>query len=330
MILGGTLAFAAAVTFAANNAMMRRGVLTGSVAQAMGITVPLGAALLLLAVLASGTLPLVLGMSFGTLAWLGGAGILHFIIGRYGNFRATKAMGANLVGPVQQLSVVVTLAMALMVIGETLTMMRLAGIVLVVASPLVMLRRRSVRVVAPVYDARESVFVPNLREGYSFAMLSVFGYGMSPILLRMGMPEGAGISHGLAAAFVAYTMAAMIVGLVMLLPGQMRHMLSINRPTLTWFTLSGVMVCLSQMFFFMAVALVPVSVALPIQRISIVLRLGFARLINPGHEVFGGRMVAATIVSLFGALLLTLSVDMVAHALGLPGNVVDWLNLRWP
>ena len=41
-MLAGFLAVLSAATFAFNNASLRRGVLTGSVGQAMAITVPLG------------------------------------------------------------------------------------------------------------------------------------------------------------------------------------------------------------------------------------------------------------------------------------------------
>lgn len=41
-MLGAIYAALAALTFAMNNTAMRRGVLTGSVTQAMAITVPLG------------------------------------------------------------------------------------------------------------------------------------------------------------------------------------------------------------------------------------------------------------------------------------------------
>ena len=43
-MLGGFIALLSAATFAFNNASMRRGVLTGSVLQAMAITVPIGRA----------------------------------------------------------------------------------------------------------------------------------------------------------------------------------------------------------------------------------------------------------------------------------------------
>ena len=54
-MLAGFLALLSAATFAFNNASLRRGVLTGSVWQAMVITVPLGLPVFFIAALVSGT-----------------------------------------------------------------------------------------------------------------------------------------------------------------------------------------------------------------------------------------------------------------------------------
>jgi hypothetical protein len=84
------------------------------------------------------------------------------------------------------------------------------------------------------------------------------------------------------------------------------------------------------MLRYMALVLAPVSVVTPIQRLSLVFRLYLSRLINPQHEVFGGRIVAATVVSLIGALALTVSTEMVQAALPLPDWARAAMNWQWP
>jgi hypothetical protein len=42
--------------------------------------------------------------------------VLHFVVGRYGNFRAAQAIGNNLSAPVIQLGLVVSLACAILVL----------------------------------------------------------------------------------------------------------------------------------------------------------------------------------------------------------------------
>ena len=68
------------------------------------------------------------GFSPRALAALALAGILHFVWGRYCNYRATSAIGTNLVAPVQQVNLIVTLSLAIWLLGEQLTPLRVLGI----------------------------------------------------------------------------------------------------------------------------------------------------------------------------------------------------------
>ena len=134
-MLAGFLALLSAATFAFNNASLRRGVLTGSVAQAMAITVPIGVPLFLIAALLSGTLALITEFSLEAVLILSASGVVHFLWGRYCNYRATQAIGSNLTAPLQQVNLVITLGLAMLVLGETLTPLRILGIGLVLLGP---------------------------------------------------------------------------------------------------------------------------------------------------------------------------------------------------
>src|SRR5262249_38767885 len=125
-------------TFAFNNASARRGVLTGSVAQALAMTVPVCVRHFFLAALATGALGTLAAFSGEALGLLALAGVLHFVVGRYCNFRAAQAIGANLAGPLIQFSLAVTLALAILVLKEPLTVLRIAGIALLALAPALM------------------------------------------------------------------------------------------------------------------------------------------------------------------------------------------------
>jgi hypothetical protein len=60
-----------------------------------------------------------------------------------------------------------------------------------------------------------------------------------------------------------------------------------------------------------------------------VFRIYFGWIINPQHEVFGGRIVLATALSLIGAVALSVSVEDVQHVLPLPHAVAALLNWHW-
>jgi uncharacterized membrane protein len=325
---------------------MRRGVLTGTVLQAMAITVPIGLPISFLVAVATGSLAAVAGFSSRALVALSLSGIMHFVWGRYCNYRATRAIGTNLVAPIQQINLIFTLLLAILILGETLTPLRVLGIALVLLGPSFTLRERNPKsalaldadvtrqdLAAEPADeliaAEPPVFRPSYAEGYFWALLSATGYGLSPILVRIGL-EGKGLAVSVAGNLVASLAATVVMGLFLLPPRQLAHALAVGREPAKWFTLSGVLVAISQLFLYMAMSIAPVTVVSPINRLSILFRLYFSRLLNPQHEVFGGKVVLGTIVSLTGALVLSLSVDSVQSWLPLPEAALSVLRWHWP
>lgn len=333
-MLGGFLALLSATTFALETVTARRGVLTSSVVQALAITVPLGVPIFFLFAAAYGALGATVSFPMEAIVYLATAGVLHFVWGRYCNYRASKAMGANLVAPVQQSNMLVALALAIWILGEHLTPLRVVGIGLVVLGPALTYdrtRRKTVDTIAdrPIEADARKVFQPNYAEGYLFALLSSTGYGISPVLVRLAL-ENRELGSSLAGGLISYTAAAFAFALILLLPGQWRHVRSLDSGSAKWFVISGVCVCFAQMLRYMALVLAPVSVVTPIQRTSLIFRFYFSRIINPQHEVFGGRIIGATVVSLAGVLALSVSTEFVQSALPLPDWARAILNWQWP
>ena len=338
-MLGGLLALLSAAGFAFETATARRGVVTASVVQAMSITVPLGVPIFLLFASAFGGLHILAGFSSEAIAYLAAAGVLHFAWGRYCNYRASKAMGANLVAPIQQSNMLVTLALAIWILGEHLTPLRIVGIGLVLLGPALTYDRAHRRpkrgpaedrtAAAAAATGAGKMFRPNYAEGYLFALLSSTGYGISPVLVRLAL-ENKSLTASLAGGLISYAAAALAFVLVLLLPGQWRHVRLLDPKAAKWFTISGVCVSLAQMLRYMALAIAPVSVVTPIQRLSIIFRFYFSRILNPDHELFGGRILAATVVSLLGALALSVSAEVMQALLPLPDWAKAALNWHWP
>ena len=330
-MLGAFLSLLAATFFALNNATTRRGVITGTVAQAMAITVPMGVPLFFLLLVIFGQLDALAQLSWHAIGLLSVAGVLHFVWGRYCNYRASKAIGANLQGPASQSDIVITLAMAVWFLDEKLTPLRVLGILLVIGGPLVtMVGDLRAAKKAPETPSK-SGFEPKYFEGYLFAVLSGTGYGLSPIIVRLALRDtGLGMGGGLAGAFVSYLAAALFISLFAFVPGQIAHVRKLDRRTCNWFIASGLTVMLSQMFRYLALSVAPVTVVQPIQRLSLVLRFFFGYLLNRDHEVFGGKVWISTAVSLLGAVVLSISTEQAAAILPLPDWLVAFLKIEWP
>jgi uncharacterized membrane protein len=322
-VLGVCLAALSAATFAFNNASARRGVLTGSVLQGLAVTVPIGVPMFFLAVLATGnlaTLPRYSGEAIGLLTL---AGVLHFVVGRYGNFRAAAAIGTNQSAPVIQLGLAVTLTLAVLVLKETLTPLRILGIALLALGPALM------RTSADAGSAAHLKFRPRFAEGYAFALLAAGAYGVSPILVRLALFSG-DLGSGLVGGLVSYAAATLAVALLMLWPGQLRHTLAIAPESLKWFGYSGVSVCIAQMFVYMAFTVAPISVIMPILQLHLALRVLFSRILNPHHEIFGGRMMFGTALSLLGALAISLDTEFFLSLIPLPASLAAFARWHWP
>jgi uncharacterized membrane protein len=110
----------------------------------------------------------------------------------------------------------------------------------------------------------------------------------------------------------------------------LRHALAVTPESRKWFTYSGVSVSIAQMFIYMAYAVAPLSVVTPILQLHLVLRLVFSRALNPHHEIFGGRMVLGTALSVLGAVALSLDVEHVLPLVPLPPAIAAFARWHWP
>ena len=129
-MLGVLYAALGAFTFALNNVAMRRGVVSGSVLQGMAMTVPIGGLSFLGMTIAFGQLGELDLFPAAALAWLAGQGVVHFVCGRYCNYKSNQLMGVNLAAPVVQLQVPVAMVLAVVTLHEKFTVPQTIGAVL--------------------------------------------------------------------------------------------------------------------------------------------------------------------------------------------------------
>jgi drug/metabolite transporter (DMT)-like permease len=354
LLLGSVLAVVSAATFALNNATVRRGVLTGTVTQALAITVPFGVPMFFIGALALGSVGDIFGFSPKTVAMLAAAGIIHFVWGRYCNYRATKAIGGNASIPLQQLDFPFKLGLAIVLLGETLTPLRVFGIALIMLGGAIAVPKRrkkakkeptqgamagtgatepqvmSVGAAAvPAELAPKPLFVPNYTEGYIFAALSVTGYGISPLFIRAAL-EDTSIGTSLAGGFISYLAATIVIMLMWLKPGQFRHVTAVDRQSVKWFLMSAVFVGFSQMTRYMALALAPITVVAPLQRSASLFRVIFNWMINRQYESFEPRLLVGIFVSVLGGVSLALTTDFVVSILPLPDVARAAMYWTWP
>jgi drug/metabolite transporter (DMT)-like permease len=328
-VLGAIFAILSAAAFALNNATVRRGVVTGTPMQAMAVSVPLGVVCFLPLAFLAGELFRLPQFPKAAAAWMAGLGVLHFVVGRYCNFRANSAAGVNLTAPVVQLQIVVTMVLAVVVLHEPCTALQMIGGILILTGSLIT-QRAPARTRPAASDSTPlalPLFVPHVLGGYLFASLAAIAYGTTPIMARFALAH-TGPSTGILGGLIAYVAATAVVSLALLSAQIRRNVLAMSRDNARWFALSGVFVAAAQGFFFAALAVAPVMLVMPLLQLSLAFRMLFSTWLNPHHEIAGPLVLAGLAISVLGALLVSIDTQLIVATLALPDALASVLLWR--
>jgi drug/metabolite transporter (DMT)-like permease len=306
-MLGVAFAILSAFSFSVNSIFARRGLATAAASAGAYITVLLGAFLFLLASGLSGQLFQADEVSWRGFALLAAAGVIHFGVGRYCNYRAANAIGATRTGPVQAFAIPYAILFAFVFLEESITWAMAAAISMIMIGPAVMVERRRTPGAAGQTSPRGASdvatgFQPRQKEGYTFALLSVVAYGTSPVLIRAALADADDLA--IFGGFIAYASAAVVLTLTLLHPGRRGLLSAMNFRSVKLFLGAGFFVFFAQMFRFIALSLAPVAVITPLMRTGELFTLGLSWAVNRHLEKITWRVVLGILVSASGSALL--------------------------
>ena len=323
MIFGALLALVSAFSFSVNFILVRRGFADAGATAAQGafITVLLGVPFGLAAVLITGQLFNFDEISLNGYLLLAAAGVVHFGIGRYCNYRGIAAIGAPRAATIQAIAVPYSVVMAMVLLGERPTILMFVAIALILGSPALMIDRgkrsspatpagpsprpspsgEGVRDTASAAPAVEMRMV----EGYAFSLLASVGYGSSPILIRAALEDATGVAA--VGTFIAYVGASAVLLATLALPAQ-RHLIgTINFRYMRLFGGAGFSVFMAQLLRFFALSLADVSIVNPLMRMIGVFTLILSYLVNRRLEHITLGVVLGVLVSFAGSALLVVA-----------------------
>lgn len=321
MLLGGLLAVFSAAFHGTNNACLRRGVLTGSVPQALAVTITIGVPLTFLAAFLSGQLFRVGELSLQQIAFVSAAGILQYVWGRFWGYSATRLIGAVGAGPINQSQMWIAVTLAVVFLGESVTWLKLVGMLLIFTAPFIIAlalrqKRKENTAIHKLLteqgqtSAAESLFIPKIWLGYGCALLAAMGYGIAPVLVRSGVGDAGlglnGVMFAYLSAFFTFWLIAFIV------PRQLHEIKTLERQAGRWYVFSGLLTFSGQVCYFLALSIAPVTVVAPLFQLSMIARVVASYLINPKHEVLSTAALLAIAVSFAGTL--AISIDMVLNS----------------
>ena len=340
-MLGVLYAAFGAFTFALNNVTMRRGVVTGSVLQGMALTVPIGGLSFLIMTVALGELDQLVVFPMASLIWLACQGVVHFVIGRYCNYKSNQLMGVNLTAPVVQLQVPFAMMLAVAMLHEKFTVLQAIGAALMLGGSFITQsnagkRKRKASAAIPIATVRSRdelvapvaklIFQPRVFSGYIYGLGAAMCYGSSPLMARQAFLYAPGIGTA-AGGCLAYTAATLFFLLILLKPGSWADIKSMKRENLSWFLSSAVLVAISQAFVYASLAVAPLMVVTPILQLSLVFRLFLSQLINRDHEVMNTAVLIGAFTAVLGSILVSLNTEDFTRLLDLP-SLADFLNYR--
>jgi drug/metabolite transporter (DMT)-like permease len=344
-LLGILYAALGALTFALNNVTMRRGVVTGSVLQGMALTVPIGGLSFLVMTVAFGQLGQLVAFPAVALTWLACQGVVHFVIGRYCNYKSNQLMGVNLAAPVIQLQVPFAMILAVVSLHEKFSVLQAIGTALMLggsltaqsnagrdnkkvsASPPISTVPGHAQLAAPKRKPKPA-FQPRVFSGYISGLAAAMCYGGSPLMVRQAFLHAPGAGTA-AAGCLAYMAATLFFfSLILLKPGSWRDITCMRRENLSWFLSSAVLVAVSQAFVYASLAVAPLMVVTPILQLSLVFRLFLSQWINREHEVMNAAVFIGAFAAVLGSFLVSLDTDDLTTLLGLPSSLADFLRYR--
>jgi len=344
-LLGILYAALGAFTFALNNVAMRRGVVTGSVLQGMALTVPIGGLSFLVMTIAFGELHQLVVFPMAALTWLACQGVVHFVIGRYCNYKSNQLMGVNLTAPVVQLQVPFAMMLAVVMLHETFTVLQAIGSALMLGGSFITqgsAGKRTRKAPAPLTAATpipmvpsrdeleapvpKPIFRPRVFSGYIFGLGAAMCYGGSPLMARQTFLNAPDISPATGGC-LAYMAATLFFLLILLKPGSWADIKSMKSENLRWFFSSAVLVALSQAFVYASLAVAPLMVVTPILQLSLVFRLFLSQLINRDYEVMNAAVLIGAFTAVLGSILVSLNTEQLTTLLNLP-LLADFLRYR--
>lgn len=290
MELGLIFALLSAVGFAASAVFVRKGVYqAGESFSAVPITIFVGTIFFSVSLLFTAGWSKVWSFSWQELVLLGAAGIMHFVIGRFLAYNCIRLIGANKSSPLLQTSPFYAVTSGILFLNEPLTIFLVLGVLCIVAGPTL------------VSIGKESGFsrIPGI--AITSGLGAAFFWGISGVLVRPVVEE---VGSPLAATFVSYVAASLIVAGILFCKGQREQLIQLRHTSITPLVISGLFVSVAQLLRYIALSYSPVGVVTSLIGTSGLFIFLFSFLLNRNIEVFTRKALAGIATTVIGTFLL--------------------------
>lgn len=293
---GDALALASAACFSLANITIAKGTARGD--EDNGVFVSL-----LLTTAIAGGLWLALGIARGfvpvtpaALAWFAGAGVLTGFVGRVFGYATVQRLGAMRASAIKRLQPFFAVALGIGVLGERLSAGALAGMLLLLASFMLL-------VVRPGARRGESGRGPSgrLDIGYLYGPISALGYSAGYLLRKIGLEHTPDAYLGAAAGSLVGALLFMLAG-----AWQPRYAAAVRETFATprpWLIAAGVCSSLGQIAYFLALERSAVSRVALLVSLEVFITIFLSALFLRRQEQLTAAVAVAATLGFAGAAL---------------------------
>ena len=197
-------------------------------------------------------------------------------------FRALQTGDINKVVPIDKLSTVLTILLALLFLGEGISLRKMVAVFLIAAGIFLMIEKKDVK--DQKADGKSGWML--------YAAGSAFFASLTAILGKIGI---SGVESNLGTAIRTAVVLIMAWGMVFI-TGKEKDIKKIDRKELVFICLSGIATGVSWLCYYRALQVGPASVVAPIDKLSVLVTVVFS------YFVFGEKLTGK---ALAGLLLLT-------------------------
>ncbi len=286
LYIGVMIAFLSSLFFASSGVTTRRGVYGGGVYITVLISVIIGLPMYILALNISNS-GMYYDISPEAAALFMAAGIVHFVIGRFILYYSIHYMGSSASYPIMSSSNVLSAILAIPLLGELLTINKVFGLLIVSLGIYLM--------------AKGNIEIDEFRKGFPLALTTAFVFAASSLIVRKALLIN---NTPITGVLISYSTALpFLLGLM----GDYKYrseIFSLDLKKFIYILLNGVLVNLGQLFRYLSLNLIEVSILGIVFSINPLMTIFLSYLVNREIEIINKRIV-------YSAALIVLAITII-------------------
>jgi len=235
------------------------------------------------------------------------SGIVHFAFGRSWGYRSLGLIGATRSVVVTSLNPIVTVLLAMSILGEAVSVTMLIGIILTLLGPIVLLKEKvSIEDQhSKVGERGKELDRRTLYKGIFYGVGAALFWGSSAILIKLGLENG---GTPVAGTFIAYLSASLVIAPSSFLNREYREeILRRDKESIKDVLYSGLTSNMAQLMRYIALGLGSAIVVSLTLRTVALWSLLFSFLFMRQHESFSRWVLLGNALLVVGTILVVFS-----------------------